>query len=177
MVCDFSLALISGAIQYHNNMSLTQYLDAAYEFLIEKVGCRPSFVLLVCAAHVLNGCKKFFTGNSRKETKDLAMKIMGRLIMGDRVEKIIKIAKLCGSVFCSQFVTDEVMQDFQSLELIINKPDVLRVVDTIDELVDSQPIDDLEAELMEDGLSKDEEEQMICNNKFSSFWKECLKCP
>ena len=68
---------------------MTQYLDAAYELLIEKAGSRPSFVVLVCAAHVLNRCKKFFTGNSRKETKDLAMKIMGRMIMSDPVEQII----------------------------------------------------------------------------------------
>ena len=76
-----------------------------------------------------------------------------------------QIYQICGSVFGSELVTDDVKNDLLALERIVNKQEVFL----------KRECEQIEIEAEQHTASNDEEIAMVEKSEFSTFWKTCFE--
>ena len=94
LLLEFSLTLIGGAIKAYNYQTLKDYLDQSYDYLQNSSSSPvlPNTVVYVCSAHILNRVKRFLKQSGAKESFQIVMKLLGKIVTCSSFGDIKKIA-------------------------------------------------------------------------------------
>ena len=102
---DFSLALISGAINVFNRMNLGEYLDLCYDILVLGAESKIAMAIFVCCGHVLKRCSMSFKAVDGP-TKQSIMRLIGRMTQMTSFNDIEYAAKKALIVYSTKYVTE-----------------------------------------------------------------------